>query len=286
MRQARQRSHSATLPDDVEKASSAHSLAGSDEARLGKGHPVRPGELDEALGVGEGTGERDLRSRLLNEVLTRGRWLLGLLVLQSSSSFVLQSFTQLLQVLLLPLPFAVKHVLGPTPSYCDLALTPDGVQEHLVVTLFLTMLVGAGGNAGNQSAIYVIRALATSSVKLSIPSLVQVLKREAYAGIILATFLSQVGFLRVLLTNGGLVNAFAISLSLFMIVLFSVLFGTVLPFGLGWIGLDPAHAGTTIQVCMDVLGVFITCSLCSLVFGSSLGEHNRDVNIYSMNPPS
>mmetsp|Transcript_6903 Transcript_6903/g.25449 ORF Transcript_6903/g.25449 Transcript_6903/m.25449 type:complete len:256 (-) Transcript_6903:1027-1794(-) len=255
MRQARQRSHSATLPDDVEKASSAHSLAGSDEARLGKGHPVRPGELDEALGVGEGTGERDLRSRLLNEVLTRGRWLLGLLVLQSSSSFVLQSFTQLL-------------------------------QEHLVVTLFLTMLVGAGGNAGNQSAIYVIRALATSSVKLSIPSLVQVLKREAYAGIILATFLSQVGFLRVLLTNGGLVNAFAISLSLFMIVLFSVLFGTVLPFGLGWIGLDPAHAGTTIQVCMDVLGVFITCSLCSLVFGSSLGEHNRDVNIYSMNPPS
>jgi Mg/Co/Ni transporter MgtE len=33
------------------------------------------------------------------------------------------------------------------------------VQEHIVVTLFLTMLVGAGGNAGNQSAIKVIRGL-------------------------------------------------------------------------------------------------------------------------------
>jgi hypothetical protein len=32
-------------------------------------------------------------------------------------------------------------------------------QDHLVVTLFLTMLVGAGGNAGNQSAIKVIRGL-------------------------------------------------------------------------------------------------------------------------------
>lgn len=33
------------------------------------------------------------------------------------------------------------------------------MQEHIVVTLFLTMLVGAGGNAGNQSAIKVIRGL-------------------------------------------------------------------------------------------------------------------------------
>ena len=33
------------------------------------------------------------------------------------------------------------------------------LRDHLVVTLFLTMLVGAGGNAGNQSAIKVIRGL-------------------------------------------------------------------------------------------------------------------------------
>lgn len=47
------------------------------------------------------------------------RWLLGLLVLQSSSSFVLDRYEGLL-------------------------------KEHIFVTLFLTMLVGAGGNAGNQ----------------------------------------------------------------------------------------------------------------------------------------
>lgn len=56
------------------------------------------------------------------------RWLLGLLVLQSMSSFVLDSYQELL-------------------------------RNHLVVTLFLTMLVGAGGNAGNQSAIKVIRGM-------------------------------------------------------------------------------------------------------------------------------
>jgi hypothetical protein len=62
------------------------------------------------------------------EAWARGRWLLGLLVLQSTSSFVLDSYQDLL-------------------------------RDHLVVTLFLTMLVGAGGNAGNQSAIKVIRGL-------------------------------------------------------------------------------------------------------------------------------
>ena len=62
------------------------------------------------------------------EACARRRWLLGLLVLQSMSSFVLDSYQELL-------------------------------RNHLVVTLFLTMLVGAGGNAGNQSAIKVIRGL-------------------------------------------------------------------------------------------------------------------------------
>lgn len=57
---------------------------------------------------------------------------MGLLILQSSSSFVLSGYSDLL-------------------------------ERHLVVTLFLTMLVGAGGNAGNQSAIKVIRGLVRGS---------------------------------------------------------------------------------------------------------------------------
>lgn len=51
-------------------------------------------------------------------------------------------------------------------AFTELAVTlifPPAIhpfqQDHIVVTLFLTMLVGAGGNAGNQSAIKVIRGL-------------------------------------------------------------------------------------------------------------------------------
>ena len=58
--------------------------------------------------------------------------------------------------------------------------------------------------------------------------------------------LSAAGFVRVYLTNGSLLNAFAISVSLLAIVTASVLLGTGLPFALARGGVDPAHAGTSI----------------------------------------
>jgi hypothetical protein len=39
-----------------------------------------------------------------------------------------------------------------------------------------------------------------------------------------------------------------------------------MPFALAATGQDPANAGTTIQVFMDVMGVVITCVVCSAVF--------------------
>ncbi len=54
-----------------------------------------------------------------------------------------------------------------------------------------------------------------------------------------------------------MVNAAAISGSLFLIVICSVLLGTALPFALTRVGVDPANAGTSIQVAMDILGCVV-----------------------------
>lgn len=170
----------------------------------------------------------------IEEAYDRGKWLVGLLVLQSSSSFVLDSYQEL-------------------------------IKEHLVVTLFLTMLVGAGGNAGNQSAIKVIRGMATGSIKTSWSSLKTVLKQQVAVALILGTSLSAAGWIRVYITNGDARNSCAIALSLFLIVGTSVMVGTLLPFGLSKAGLDPANAGTSVQVVMDCLGVLITCVCCHYV---------------------
>lgn len=170
----------------------------------------------------------------IGEAYDRGKWLVGLLILQSSSSFVLDSYQEL-------------------------------IKEHLVVTLFLTMLVGAGGNAGNQSAIKVIRGMATGSIAPTLDSLTHVLQQQISVAFILGTSLSAAGWIRVYLTNGDVRNASAIALSLFLIVCTSVVVGTLLPFGLARAKLDPANAGTSIQVIMDCMGVLITCICCHYV---------------------
>jgi len=177
--------------------------------------------------------ERTIKSPI-GEAYDRGKWLVGLLILQSSSSFVLDSYQEL-------------------------------IKEHLVVTLFLTMLVGAGGNAGNQSAIKVIRGMATGSITPTLDSLTHVLQQQISVAFILGTSLSAAGWIRVYLTNGDVRNASAIALSLFLIVCTSVVVGTLLPFGLARAKLDPANAGTSIQVIMDCMGVLITCVCCHYV---------------------
>jgi hypothetical protein len=65
----------------------------------------------------------------LNQFWPRARWLLGLLFLQSTSSFILKGFQSL-------------------------------IEKHPSIVFFLTMLVGAGGNAGSQSVVLAVRAIA------------------------------------------------------------------------------------------------------------------------------
>lgn len=89
-----------------------------------------------------------------------------------------------------------------------------------------SLQVGAGGNAGNQSAIKVIRGLATGSMKPTGPGVRRALTQQLAVGLMLGTGLAAGGWIRVYLTNGDPLNATAISISLFLIVLTSVVAGT------------------------------------------------------------
>lgn len=117
-------------------------------------------------------------------------------------------------------------------------------------------------------AVQVIRGLATGKIDTSNESIRKSMTQQALVGLILGTALSAGGFLRVYITNGDSVNAFAISIALFAIVLSSVILGSGLPFALARMGWDPANAGTSIQVVADVMGVGITCITCQYVLGT------------------
>merc|ERR1712194_138162 len=108
-----------------------------------------------------------------------------------------------------------------------LARFEDMIQKHVVVTLFLTMLVGAGGNAGNQSTVNIIRGLATGQVNTSNYSSVVLV--ESKLGIVLGIVLATLAWARVMITSGDAVSAMAIGASVLCIVAISTVVGAVLP---------------------------------------------------------
>ncbi|GMH58726.1 hypothetical protein TrLO_g10938 [Triparma laevis f. longispina] len=169
----------------------------------------------------------------------RGKWLVGLLVLQSCSSFILAANEALL-------------------------------QRHPAIIYFLTMLVGAGGNAGNQASVRVIRGLALGT--LTPKNQNAFLKKELGTSCTLAVLLAFAGFVRAMLFKVPLPETLAITLSLFSIVFFSIIFGASLPLVLKSFGVDPAHSSTSIQVIMDILGVVITVVVSTLFLDSPFGE--------------
>jgi hypothetical protein len=168
-------------------------------------------------------------------VVDRAGWLVGLLVFQSLSSFILARNESLL-----------KH--------------------HTVIVQFLTMLVGAGGNAGNQASVGVVRGLAVGTIDRS--NVRQFLMRELSMGVALSLILGVSGFVRAAVFSVPRLETIAITSSLFLIVIISVVAGATLPLGMHMVGIDPAHSSTTIQVIMDITGVVITVGVSSWVLDS------------------
>lgn len=166
----------------------------------------------------------------------RSPWLITLLILQSVSSLIMNKFQSIL-------------------------------DANIILSFFLTMLIGTGGNAGNQSGAVVVRGLATGEIDRK--NGLRILFREFKIGIVMAFILAVLGFARVYVTpQADIVKAFAISFSLFIIVIVSMLIGTALPLVLERFNFDPAHsAAPFLSTLMDIIGIFIYCLICSKILG-------------------
>ncbi len=111
----------------------------------------------------------------------RRRWLLGLLVMQSSSSFVLDRYEDLLKEHIFVTLFLVSGCQGVAVLRASIMHALVGGPFRLRFTIghfSQTMLVGAGGNAGNQSAIKVIRGLATGTLEPTLECLSRSLRQQ------------------------------------------------------------------------------------------------------------
>jgi magnesium transporter len=122
------------------------------------------------------------------------------------------------------------------------------IERAVVLSLFIPLLIGSGGNSGSQATSLIIRALALREVRLK--DWWRVISREVAAGVMLGAILGIVGLARILVwqafwhTYGEhyLLIALTIAFSLLGVVTFGTLAGSMLPFVLRKCGLDPASA--------------------------------------------
>ncbi len=135
--------------------------------------------------------------------------------------------------------------------------------------IFITTLISAGGNSSNQTSAVAIQGLAAGEIRPS--NVWKFFKREMSMALLLALILGAVGFVRAYLTSRSIIESLAISVSLAVIVVVAVSLGSLIPILLRRFNIDPAFsAGPFLATLMDILGVFIYCSVSGYILSGLL----------------
>lgn len=155
-------------------------------------------------------------------------------------------------------------------------LLSSGVIEYyeevlasaIALAFFIPLLIDSGGNTGAQSATIMVRAIAIGDVRLS--HWFRVAGKEVFVGISLGVAMGLASALLGLFRGGWEIGV-VVGLSMVAIVLVANLIGTILPFILTRLNIDPAVASSPlITTIVDVSGLLIYFSIAAIVLQNVL----------------
>lgn len=142
----------------------------------------------------------------------------------------------------------------------------DILNSAIALAFFIPLLIGTGGNTGNQSATLMIRALATGDIREG--QWIWAFLREIGIGVLLGATMGVASWL-LGLYKGGYQIALIVSISMVAIVMISSLIGIVLPLILQKLRIDPAVASNPlIASVMDILGLLTYFFVASIILRS------------------
>lgn len=146
-----------------------------------------------------------------------------------------------------------------------IAIYEETLQTVIVLTIFIPLLLGSGGNAGAQASTLMVRAIATSDVHIN--EWLQVFLKELMVGLLLGLLMGIIGLIFGSL-RGGYEIGLIVGLTMLTVVVAANLIGVMLPFLLTKMGLDPAVASNPLITSItDVLGLLIYFAIAAMVLG-------------------
>ena len=145
------------------------------------------------------------------------------------------------------------------------------LQTVVILTAFIPMLMGTGGNSGSQSSVSIIRSLSLNEIQLR--DVWKILGKEFLVALLCGVTLGAVSFVKILFLDRGLLNAaeidvpiaLTVALSLAVTVIIAKTAGSLLPLLAKKCGFDPAVMAapfiTTIVDALALLAYFVIASL-------------------------
>ena len=140
----------------------------------------------------------------------------------------------------------------------------SSLATSIVLTAFIPMLMGTGGNSGSQSSVTIIRSLSLGEIEFK--DIFKVIFKESRVSILCGITLAAANFAKMLIVDRYLLEntevtvtvALVVSLTLVMTVFFAKIVGCTLPMFIEKIGFDPAVvASPFITTILDALSLFI-----------------------------
>ncbi len=153
--------------------------------------------------------------------------------------------------------------VGATLTVQVLEVFEATLSQMVVLSVFIPLLIGTGGNTGNQAATTVTRALALGDVTPR--DVVRVVAREARTGASLGLILGALGFALTSLVYGTSVGA-VIGLTLLAVCALAATVGGAMPLAAKALRADPAvFSNPFITTFVDATGLVIYFLIALLV---------------------
>lgn len=154
------------------------------------------------------------------------------------------------------LPWLIIGLLGGIFVAAVIGRFEEDLKVYPEMAFFIPLIAAMAGNVGIQSSAIIVQGLASNSLGLesTFRKLIKEFLVAVFNGLILASLL----FTYNILFSDSLALTYTVSISLFVVILFAALFGTLIPLFLNKLKLDPALAtGPFITTTNDIMGLLI-----------------------------
>ena len=165
------------------------------------------------------------------------------------------------------IPWLVLLLISSTFTGSIITHYEQALGSMVILTAFIPMLMGTGGNAGGQASATIIRGLSVGEIRMG--NILRILWKEFRISLLCGISLSVLIFVKAMLIDRASVEvALVVAVSLLATVILAKLVGCALPILAKRVGFDPAvMASPFITTIVDAVSLLIYFQIASYALG-------------------